>query len=448
MPESLPDKLHHASEGIHNVTQKTSKAVHRGGAIPTDVEIIDMFLERGINTFPMVADSIFSTMDQYLADLASEGKVNRWVLPSERSIPAVAAGRWIATGELSVMPMQNTGWSNAMEYMRSVMLVHQIPGIGLSTWRGYDPELDDSEPHIQVGNVTDVDNKNTVGKKHVYGKRSGIGQLREIRLAINDAEEGNLVCIRVSPPGFKKTYPLRQVTDDQIKYLDMDLYEEIKAKKGRPFREVQADSLRTRDEAFRDIWEMVEDKDPFIYCGNGYNPRALQALRLSKYTFENAGGMGSTLAMAWGAAKSNPEQIFVAIEGDQNATMGEMEKVVSSDYPDNLYWFILNNGTGESVGTSKSLPLSPWHYDLAYVINTSNQAPDAFKYPRINASGLKFDTEEAQVLARRIGNLPAQAHLARQLMAEKQVLREDRKREDSSVRRLLSEVGELPRSLI
>ena len=144
----------------------------------------------------------------------------------------------------------------------------------------------------------------------------------------------------------------------------------------------------------------------------------MQGLRLTERTFENAGGMGSTLAIAWGAAKSDPETVFVAIDGDQNATMSEMEKVLASDYPDNLHWFILNNGTGESVGPSTSLPLAPWHYELANVVNTRNEVPGSFKYARINASGLKFADGDARALAREIGNLPAQAQLARQLLAK------------------------------
>ena len=82
---------------------------------------------------------------------------------------------------------------------------------------------------------------------------------------------------------------------------------------------------------------------------------------------------------AWGAAKSDPGTVFGAIDGDQNAAMSEMDKVLASDYPENLHWFILNNGTGEYVGPPTSLPLTPWHCELAHVINTRSQPPGAFK---------------------------------------------------------------------
>lgn len=394
------------------------------GDVPTDKEIVDMLLADGIDTFCLVGDSIFSTMDQYIMDLAAHGKANRWVVPSERSIPAAAVGRWLATGRITVMMMQNTGFTNTMDYLRTVMIVHRIPGLVMSGWRGFDAFLDDSEPHVLVGDVTDADNRNTFGSPHVFGQRSGVGLLRDIRKACDDAKSGNLACLRVSPPGFSRSYALRPVAEGSVPRPDFGRYAATTKRKGRPYAEVQKEAPLSRDDALRLIHQEMNSLDPFYIVGNGYNARAMQALRLTENTFENAGGMGSSLAIAWGAAKSDPSQVFVAIDGDQNAVMSEMEKVLSSDYPENLFWFILDNGTGESVGTSLSLPLSPWHYELARVINTRNQEPGSFKYSRINASGLKFDDPAAAAMAQELGNLPAQAHVARRLLQSLRAKRE------------------------
>lgn len=393
-------------------------------SVPTDTDIIDAFLEQGIDTFCLVADSVLSSMDQYIIDLVAEGRAHRWAVPSERSCPAVAVGRWLATGRLTLMMMQNSGFTNAMDYLRTVMLVHRIPGIVLNGWRGFDALLDQSEPHILVGDVTDSDNENTVGAEHVFGKRSGIGLMHAVRSSIDNALAGNLSCLRVSPPGFRRAHPLATVTPERINYPDPARYAAVAAEKGRRFEEVQRDALLSRDEALIKMHEIMAPQDPFYIVANGFNARAMQGLRLTENTFENAGGMGSTLAIAWGAAKSNPDQVFVAIDGDQNATMNEMDKVVASDYPPNLYWFIMNNGSGESVGPSLSIPMAPWLYDLAYVINTCCEKPGTFAHPRINDSGLKFASDEGRATAREMGSLPAQAHLARQILARKQAARE------------------------
>lgn len=392
-------------------------AVH---TLPNDTEIIDIILSAGVNTFCLVADSVFATMDQYVADLADEGSVNRWVMPSERSIPAVAAGRWLATGELTIMSMQNSGFSNAMDYLRTVLAVHRIPGLVMSSWRGFDPVLDESEPHIVVGKYTESDTQITLGEDHVFGYRYGEELLMQTNAALADAVAGNLACLRVSPKGFANTYPLRFITDARIPQIDLKSYYEVAQRKGNPFQDVNRRLLISREEALHRIHEEMKGYNPFYIVGNGFNPRAMQALRITEDTFENAGGMGSSLAIAWGAAKSNPNQVFVAIEGDQNAVMNEMEKVICSDYPENLFWYIINNGSGESVGPSLSLPLAPWHYELARVINTRNIQPNSFNYPRINASGLKFDRPEAAAIAAEFGNLPAQAKLARIILEKKE----------------------------
>ena len=412
-------------------TEAVQRAVREGSAfaeawtqeflaeVPTDTELVDAFVSAGLDTFCLVADSVFATMDEYLADLAAAGKVNRWVVPSERSIPAVATGRWLATGKLTVMSMQNSGFTAAMDYLRTVMLVHRVPGLLISSWRGFDATLDDSEPHILVGDTTDADNRNTLGDAHTFGERTGIGLRRDQQRAIADAQAGNLACLRISPPGFTRGYQLRTVSDPLPAAIAAPDYAAIVARRGRPFAVVRAEAPVSREEALTRIHGEMQHLNPFYIIGNGYNPRAMQALRLTERTFENAGGMGSTLAIAWGAAKSDPDTVFVAIDGDQNAQMNEMEKVVCSDYPDNLFWYILNNGTGESVGTSRSLPLAPWFYDLARVIQTRNDPPGSFKHPRVNASGLKFESDEARALASEVGNLPAQAHLARRILANR-----------------------------
>lgn len=114
----------------------------------------------------------------------------------------------------------------------------------------------------------------------------------------------------------------------------------------------------------------------------------------------------------------------MAIDGDQNALMTEMDKIVSSDYPENLFWEIVNNGAGDSVGGALSPALPLWIYDLAKVTNIENEDPTKpFPYPRVGARGLKFRTQSALDLAKEIGDLPAVAWLGRKRLMELQEAR-------------------------
>lgn len=442
--EFFGDNLHQAKEIFTDKSQRTRGAIHRGSAIPTSSEINLEFYHRNLRTIIMVADSVMAPLDQQWMDDAMKGLVSRWVLPSERSIPAAAIGKYLATGEPSVMAMQNTGFSHAMEYIRTIMRPFGVPGLVFMSWRGHD-ETETSLPHIIIGDATDADTKNVFDKKDIFGKRNGIGYLRDMRRALDRLFEdgGHLVCLRLSPDAFIPNYPLRETDENDIEYFNPDYYEYMSSIKGRPFREVQADPKMTREEAFQFVFER-EGPEAFIVDGNGYGPRCMQALQLTEGSFDNDGGFGSSLAIAWGAAKSNPDQKFVAIDGDQNAFNSEMDKILSSDYPMNLSWYIFNNGTGESVGPSRSKPLTKAHYELASVINTKNEPPVPYHYKRIGALGAKFRTQEALTLAAEIGDHPAQMVLARRWLTERQAPREDQRREEEWFAQRILDSGRFP----
>ncbi len=154
--------------------------------LPTDIELVETLKRAGFDTCCMVADSVFSIMDQYLSDKQHEGVFNRWGGASERSIPAVAEGRWLATGMLTIMLMQNSGFRNAMDYLRALLLAHNIPGLVISGWRSYDALKDDSETHVLVGNFTESDSVSTLEKDHVVGQIDGNNQLEHFQSVMDD----------------------------------------------------------------------------------------------------------------------------------------------------------------------------------------------------------------------------------------------------------------------
>jgi hypothetical protein len=115
----------------------------------------------------------------------------------------------------------------------------------------------------------------------------------------------------------------------------------------------------------------------------------------------------------------NPDIEVVVVDGDQNAQMSCMKDHLAVTYPDNLSWYILNNGIGASVGTAASLPLAPWYDDLARVIPTLPDEPGSFTYPRVRGKGVYFDTDEARYMAEKIGPLASHAERFKQWIARK-----------------------------
>ncbi len=374
---------------------------------PTDIQFVQRFLDHGIRHVVTVPCSITATVDPIWSDHAKAGEMEYWKMVNEHSLVGVASGVYFGTGELALAHMQNSGIGNALDGFVSFAGVYKIPTLAVATWRGND-ERDDSEPHQEIGKRTNKLTKDVVDKKSIFGERSGRGILRQIDEAVLWAREGNQSLIRLSPDAFKKTYLLVLPEVEGTEYLPIDhRLEVLRASKGDSMDAVFGRNRISRDEALREIVSL-NDKAAIIFS-NGFTAREAQEKADRLGNFYNAGYMGGGLAIGWGLAKSNPDIKVIVVDGDQNAEMGKMHEILANDYPDNLHWFILDNGFGTSVGVSRSVPLPWWYYDLAHVIRTVPDMPGEFRAPRVGGRGIYFDMREAIEMAERVGPLPVHA---------------------------------------
>lgn len=375
---------------------------------PSDVEFVDGLRARGIQDVATVPCSITKGMDGYWQQLAADGKINYWPMVNEHSLVGVTSGVFLATGRLALAHMQNSGLTNAGDGFISWARVYRVPTLALVTWRGNDLK-DDSEPHQEIGNKTLELTKAITDEKSVFGKRGGRGIFRKLDHAIGWANRGNQSILRLSPDAFTETYELKPPED--IEY-DLPILEEreeeIRATKGSPRHLVFSKERVSRIEAMQDIVRRYPDAA--IIFSNGYNARAAQAYVDRVGNLYNAGYMGGCLAIGWGMAVSNPNIKVVVVDGDQNAQMGKMTEILDNHYPDNLFWEVLDNGYGTSVGVARSNRLPHWYYNLARVIRTipdEPKGPKKFNEPRVGARGAYFSSLDARALAREIGSLPA-----------------------------------------
>lgn len=372
---------------------------------PTDVQLVNGILDRGIKHVVSVPCSITATADAIWTDYARAGKMSYWKMVNEHSLGGVANGVYLGTGELALGHMQNSGVGNAADAFISFAAVFRVPTLAFVTWRGNDLK-DDSEPHQEIGRRTSSLTRDIADRKGVFGERGGRGILREIDKAIEWARAGNVSILRLSPDAFKKTYPLelKPSLESDIPTV-REQHEEIRAEKGHPYDLVRATPRISRVEAIQDI--ISRHPGAAIIFSNGFTARDAQQNADRVGNLYNAGYMGGGLALGWGMAKSNPYIGVVVVDGDQNAQMGKMHEVLANAYPANLSWEILDNGFGTSVGVSESNPLPWWYYDLAHVIRTIPDEPGMFKAPRVGARGVYFDSTEAMAMALEIGSLPA-----------------------------------------
>ena len=404
---------------------------------PTDFQLVQRFTDHNIKHVITVPCSITATVDPIWTAYAEAGRMEYWKMVNEHSLVGVASGVYFGTSELSLIHFQNSGIGNARDGLVSYAGVYKIPTLALATWRGNN-ERDDSEPHQEIGRRTNQLTRDVVGKKSIFGERSGRGILRQIDEAVIWAREGNQSIIRLSPDAFKKTNALvlPDVEDSQHLPIDHRL-EALRAGKGDSMDSVFMRSQISRDEAIREIVSYNE-KSAIIFS-NGFTAREAQDKADRLGNFYNAGYMGGGLAIGWGLAKTNPDIKVVVVDGDQNAEMGKMHEILANDYPSNLHWFILDNGFGTSVGVSRSVPLPWWYYDLAHVIRTVPDRPGEFRAPRIGGRGLYFDMTEAREMAERLGPLPVHAMRFRHWIS---IITEENRKVQGILNKMGEEIGE------
>ena len=107
----------------------------------------------GVNFFAGVPDSLLKNVCAYITDNVSRGR--NIITANEGSAVGVAAGHYLATSEVPMVYMQNSGIGNAVNPLLSLAdeKVYSIPMVVMIGWRG-EPGVHDEPQHVKQGAVT------------------------------------------------------------------------------------------------------------------------------------------------------------------------------------------------------------------------------------------------------------------------------------------------------
>lgn len=289
----------------------------------------------GINFYSGVPDSLLNDFCIYLSNnLSNEEHV---IAANEGNAIGIATGHYLATGQVPLVYMQNSGIGNALNPLISLTNkeTYSIPLVLLIGWRGA-PGMIDWAHHKKQGEVTprlleslDIPYRelNTTIDEEV---------LKVIKWATKMANESSspvaiLVGKGILEKGEKKDLLLE---DSELEMSREDAIEVI-------IKSVPKDSLivATTGRATREIYEvrnkygMSHDQD-----------------------FLNVGSMGHASSIATGLAICKKSRLVICLDGDAATLMhmGSMPIIGSSDCM-NIMHVILNNGAHESVGGQPSV---------------------------------------------------------------------------------------------
>ena len=256
------------------------------------------------------------------------------ITANEGNAVALAAGHYLATKEIPLVYMQNSGEGNAVNPLASLADkdVYAVPMILLIGWRGQGDSEPNHPQHWRQGEIT----TSLLDILHIpYSILTDDDDAfdKEVDKAVRYCEEERGVYAFVVPKGV-------MADPDKPNNVD-DVYP------------------MSREEAIEVIMDHMPE-DTIYSATTGRATRELFFLREKRnetkaHDFLNVGSMGHASSVALGIALSKPDRKVVALDGDSAAIMhmGAMTMASKIKAPNFLH-VVLNNGSHESVGGQPS----------------------------------------------------------------------------------------------
>ncbi|MDO8633263.1 MAG: phosphonopyruvate decarboxylase [Candidatus Wildermuthbacteria bacterium] len=284
--------------------------------------LFDILKQLGLNFITGVPDSGLRDFLVYLENHG--GEIQHVHAANEGQAIGIAAGHYLATGNMPVVYFQNAGLGNTVNPLTSLAdpAVYGIPMLLLVGWRG-EPGKKDEPQHHKMGEITE-------GQLKLLGIPYEIAQNQEKAL---EEQIGKL-----KKQGDEEQRPVALVFQKGF------FAEEPEAE--------PPEGLR-REEALRVLLDKIGDS--LLVCTTGKTSREVFELRNAKQQehrdFLTVGSMGCASSIGLGIAVSKENKKVFVFDGDGAALMHLGALPTIGNYkPANFFHVVLDNGVHESTG--------------------------------------------------------------------------------------------------
>lgn len=286
----------------------------------------------GVRMFAGVPDSLLKNLCAYITDHSDAS--HNIIAANEGAAVGIAAGHYLATGEVPVVYMQNSGIGNAVNPLMSLAdeKVYAMPILLVIGWRG-EPGVHDEPQHVKQGEVT-LPLLEAMQIPYVVLPDDDETALPAVRSIVND-------CHLFSKP---HAIVVRKNTFGKYKLQ----------------KEAVNDYPLSREEALTRLVNAI-GSDSVVVSTTGKLSRELFELREARREghdrdFLTVGSMGHSSSIALGIALEKPERRVYCFDGD-GAFIMHMGSIsnIGALAPENLIHVVFNNGAHESVGGQPTL---------------------------------------------------------------------------------------------
>lgn len=284
----------------------------------------DELTKQGITYYTGVPDSLLSSL---FACIADSSKPNFHVTAAhEGNAVALAAGYYLATGNVGAVYMQNSGIGNAVNPLVSLadQEVYRIPMLLIIGWRG-EPGVHDEPQHVKQGEIT-----------------TSLLDVMGIPWDVLEAQSNPQEVIAKSVKHIRNTHAPAAVL------IRANTFSKYK------LRMHESHHTLLREHVLEYILAHADPRDVCIST-TGKTSRELYEIRVRRgeepRDFLTVGSMGHSSSIALGVALHAPGKRVICLDGDGAMLMhmGSLG-VIGHIKPENFIHVVLNNGAHESVG--------------------------------------------------------------------------------------------------
>ncbi len=293
----------------------------------------DTLASYGIDFYAGVPDSLLKNLCAYITDHADAA--HNIIAANEGGAMGLAAGHYLATGQIPVVYMQNSGEGNIINPLASLTDpdVYNIPVLLVIGWRGK-PGVHDEPQHVKQGRIT-TGLLNVMGINYeVLSKEEDTAsrQIDKAAAVLRDKEVFALV-------------------------IEKDTFEDYK------LQNIEANPYpMSREEAVKTVAAAIGAKD-CIVSTTGMISRELFEYREAmgqghERDFLTVGSMGHASQIALGIALAQPQRRVWCFDGDGAIIMHMGSMAILGDKgTGNYIHVVFNNGAHDSVGGQPTVGL-------------------------------------------------------------------------------------------
>ena len=295
-------------------------------------EFYSALLNAEVSYFTGVPDSLLKSICAYITEHAKPEQ--HVIAANEGGAMALAVGSYLATGNVPLVYMQNSGLGNIINPLLSLVdpEVYAVPMLLMIGWRG-EPDVKDEPQHVKQGKITEE-----------------LLSAMSVPYYIIDADTVDIDQLLA-----KATEKARSLSGAVAILVRKGCFEPYSLK-----AQEDVDFGLSREEAIASIIAELENDD-IVVATTGMASRELFELRASsekghQRDFLTVGGMGHASQIALGIAAQKTNRRVICIDGDGAALMHLGSLAISGmSQLENFHHVILNNGAHDSVGGQPTL---------------------------------------------------------------------------------------------